>query len=65
MSIYFTPTHASVTIVHDSGVTKETSANDMAMTILNMETNEQEMLKAFARGIIECIGGNCKTLQEF
>ena len=65
MQVWFTPGHSSVSIVHDTDVTKETSASTMQDVLSNMGSEEQDMLRRFAQGVIECLSGDCKRLREW
>lgn len=66
LSIYFSRTHASVTVVDKDFVSREASSKSMVTTIANMRADDQDLLHDFCKSVVACIEhGDCKQLGEF
>jgi hypothetical protein len=50
LSIYFTPTHASVTVVN--GISRETSSNNMVEVINGMQPQDRAALMQFCQACL-------------
>lgn len=62
LSIYYTPTHFSVTI--QNGVTRETSGQTPAETIQAMPAEDRAALEAFCRAVLEFKGTGTFPLEQ-
>lgn len=63
--VYYTPRHASISVTHDDGVTRETSSDNMATTVCQLTDEERQVMERFALGILECLNGDIKRLRDW
>lgn len=64
LSIYYTGSHASVT-VEGKATQRETSGRTMPDVLNNLQTDDLGVLVAFCKAVVEYSNGNRKMFKEF